>query len=150
MGIQTSAGTVLSVSATLPETFDGGVGGYQTETYLAVGEITEVPSFGSTYALVTHSPVAEREITKRKGSVNHGTLALTFAADAADTGQTAFKTASTADTEVAIKVEYPDGEIDYFTALVMNFNIVAGGADSIKQGAVTLELTRAPFNVAAV
>jgi len=148
MAIQTSAGTTLAISAALPATFNAT--GYDALTFLPVGEITELPSFGSVYSLVTHSPLAEREITKRKGSVNHGTMALSFASDAGDTGQTAFKTASAADTEVAIEITYPDGEIDYTTALVMGFTQTPGGADSIKQGGATLELTRALVNVAAV
>lgn len=150
MAIQTSAGTTLGVSTTLPTTFDDdGSTGYPSKTYTTVGEITEIPAFGSVYNLITHNPLGERRITKRKGSINDGTLTLTFAADASDTGQAALKTAHTSDNEVAIKITYPDGEDDYFTALVMSYQVNAGGADSIKQDSVTLELTRAPVNVAA-
>lgn len=150
MAIQTSAGTTLGLSTSLPTTFDDdGSTGYPAETYTTVGEITEIPAFGSVYNLITHNPLGERRVTKRKGSINDGTLTLTFAADASDTGQAALKTAHTSDSEIAIKITYPDGEDDYFTALVMSYQINAGGSDSIKQDTVTLELTRAPVNVAA-
>jgi hypothetical protein len=150
MAIQTSAGTTLGISATLPTTFDSdGSTGYPSLSFSTVGEVTEIPAFGSVYNLITHNPLGERRVTKRKGSINDGALTLTFAADVADTGQVALKTAHTSDAEVAIKITYPDGEDDYFTALVMSYQINAGGSDSIKQDTVTLELTRAPFNVAA-
>ena len=150
MAIQTSAGTTLGMSTTLPTTFDSdGATGYPSLSFTTVGEITEIPAFGSVYNLITHNPLGERRVTKRKGSINDGTLSLTFAADASDTGQAALKTAHTSDSEIAIKITYPDGEDDYFTALVMSYQINAGGSDSIKQDTVTLELTRAPVNVAA-
>ena len=150
MAIQTSAGTTLGMSTTLPTTFDSDSGtGYPSLSFTTVGEITEIPAFGSVYNLITHNPLGERRVTKRKGSINDGTLTLTFAADASDTGQAALNTAHTSDSEIAIAITYPDGEDDYFTALVMSYQINAGGSDSIHDATVTLELTRAPVNVAA-
>ena len=150
MAIQTSAGTTLGISTTLPTTFDDdGSTGYPSVTYTTVGEITEIPAFGSVYNLVTHSPLGERTITKKKGSVNNGSLALSFAADASDSGQAALRTQHTSDSEIAVKITYPDGEDDFFTALVMDYQMNAGGADSIKTDTVTLELTRPPVNTAA-
>lgn len=147
MAIQTSAGTILSASASLPATYDSS--GYGALTWSAVGEVTEIPAFGSVYNLITHSPLGERRVVKRKGSVNDGSLTLNFAADVADAGQGVLKTAHTSDTEISIKVEYPDGEIDYFTGLVMGYQVNPGNVDSIKSDSVTLELTTAPVNVAA-
>jgi len=150
MAIQTSAGTTLGISTSLPTTFDDdGSTGYPSATYTTVGEITEIPAFGSVYNLVTHSPLGERAITKKKGSVNSGSMALSFAADASDSGQAALRTQHTSDSEIAVAITYPDGEIDYFTALVMDYQMTAGGADSIKIDTVTLELTRPPVNTAA-
>lgn len=152
MTIQTSAGTTLAVTAagTLPDTFDEvSSTGYPSETYTTVGEITNIPAFGGVYQLITHEPVAERAVVKKKGSVNYGNLVLPFAADADDTGQTSLKTSHTSDSEIAVKVTYPDGEVDYFTALVMDFQREPGGVNSIKGGSVTLELTRPIVNVAA-
>ena len=147
MAIQTSAGTTLGVVAALPATYDST--GFEALTFATVGEITEIPAFGSVYNLITHSPLGERRVVKRKGSVNDGTLTLNFAADADDAGQTAMKTAHTSDTEVSISITYPDGEVDYFTVLVMSYQINAGGVDSIKSDSVVVELTNAPVNVAA-
>jgi len=147
MAIQTSAGTTLGVVAALPATYDEA--GFDALTFLTVGEITEIPAFGSVYNLITHSPLGERRVVKRKGSVNDGTLTLNFAADADDAGQTALKTAHTSDTEISVAITYPDGEIDYFTVLVMSYQVNAGGVDSIKSDSVVVELTNAPVNVAA-
>ena len=149
MAIQTSAGTTLGMSTTLPTTFDSDSGtGYPSLSFTTVGEITEIPAFGSVYNWITHNPLGERRVTKRKGSINDGTLTLTFAADASDTGQAALKTAHTSDSEIAIAITYPDGEDDYFTALVMSSQINAGGSNSIQQDTVTLEPTHAPVNLA--
>jgi len=147
MAIQTSAGTTLSASASLPATYDAA--GYGALSWSPVGEITEIPAFGSVYNLITHMPLGERRVVKRKGSVNDGSLTLNFAADVADTGQGVLKTAHTADTEISIKITYPDGEDDYFTGLVMGYQINPGNVDSIKSDSVTLELTTAPVNDAA-
>lgn len=148
MAIQTSAGTTLGIVSGTPATYDST--GFAALSFATVGEITEIPAFGSVYNLITHSPLGERRVVKRKGSVNDGTLTLNFAADADDTGQAAAKTASTADTEVSVAITYPDGEIDYFTGLVMSYQVNAGGVDSIKSDSIVLELTNAPVNVAAV
>lgn len=147
MAIQTSAGTTLGIVSGTPATYDQA--GFEALTFATVGEITEIPAFGSVYNLITHSPLGERRVVKRKGSVNDGTLTLNFAADADDTGQAAMKTAHTSDSEVSIAITYPDGEVDYFTALVMSYQVNAGGVDSIKSDSVVVELTTAPVNVAA-
>jgi len=147
MAIQTSAGTTLGVVSGLPATYDAA--GFVALTFATVGEITEIPAFGSVYNLITHSPLGERRVVKRKGSVNDGTLTLSFAADAADTGQIAAKAAAATDTEVSVAITYPDGEIDYFTGLIMSYQVNAGGVDSIKSDSIVLELTNAPVNVAA-
>ena len=147
MAIQTSAGTTLGIVAGVPATYDAA--GFNNLTFATLGEITEIPAFGTVFNLITHSPLGERRVVKRKGSINDGTLTLNFAADASDTGQIAAKTASGVDTEVSIRITYPDTEIDYFTGLVMSFQVNAGGVDSIKSDSIVLELTNAPINVAA-
>lgn len=147
MAIQTSAGTTLSIVSGTPATYDAS--GFQALTFLVVGEITEVPSFGSVYNLITHSPLGERRVIKRKGSINDGAMSISFAADVSDTGQVAAKTAAGVDTEVSVRITYPDGEDDYFTGLVMSYQMSAPGVDSIKTDMITIELTNAPFNVAA-
>jgi hypothetical protein len=121
MAIQTSAGTTLGIVSGTPATYDAA--GFGALAFTTVGEITEIPAFGSVYNLITHSPLGERRVVKRKGSVNDGTLTLSFAADAADAGQVAAKAAAATDTEVSVEITYPDGEIDYFTGLVMSYQV---------------------------
>lgn len=147
MAIQTSAGTTLAIVSGLPATYDQA--GFEALTFATVGEITEIPSFGSVYNLITHSPLGERRVIKRKGSINDGAMTLSFAADASDTGQIAAKAAAATDVEVSVKITYPDGEDDYFTGLIMSYQASAPGVDSIKTDMITLELTNAPVNVAA-
>jgi len=148
MAIQTSAGTILYASASLPATYDQT--GYEALTWSAVGEVTEIPAFGSVYNLITHSPLGERRVVKKKGSVNDGSMTLNFAADAADAGQGILKTAHTSDTEISVKITYPDGEDYYFTALVMVYQVNPGNVDSIKSDSVTMALGGAHRCVAAL
>tara|TARA_R110002073_G_scaffold101497_2_gene230703 strand:- start:987 stop:1433 length:447 start_codon:yes stop_codon:yes gene_type:complete len=147
MAIQTSAGTTLSLVSGLPATYNQA--GFEALTYAVVGEITEIPSFGSVYNLITHSPLGERRVIKRKGSINDGAMTLSFAADASDAGQIAAKASAATDVEVSVRITYPDGEDDYFTGLIMSYQASAAGVDSIKTDMITLELTNAPVNVAA-
>ena len=147
MAIRTSAGTSIGISATLPTTFDDDAGtGYPSLTFLTIGEVSELPSIGTVYNLVTHNPLGERRVVKKKGSINDGAMTISFAADEDDTGQAACKTQSTSDNDAAFAITYPDGSIDYFTGLVMDFQVVTGGVDSIKSSSVNVELTRPLYN----
>ncbi len=150
MTIRTSAGTTIGLSAALPTTFDDDAStGYPSLTFLTIGEVTDLPTMGTVYNLVTHNPLGERRIVKKKGSINDGSMNIAFAADDTDTGQAAGKTASVSDDDVAFAITYPGGAIDYFTGLIMDFQITVGGVDSIKSSSVNVELTRALTNVAA-
>ena len=61
----TVAGTVVSISAGLPATYDST--GFTALTFTAIGEITDVGTFGKDYTLVSHNPVGDRKTYKFKG-----------------------------------------------------------------------------------
>ena len=70
MTVYTSAGSTLTISATIPSTFDSS--GYAAVFTASpgpavVGEITDLGEFGREYALVTHMPVGSRGTQKFKG-----------------------------------------------------------------------------------
>lgn len=154
----TSAGAKLSVSASLPATHDAA--GFAALSYTEVGEITDIPAFGRTYAEVTHKPVNKRATFKFKGSYDDGGTTLTMArgtADAAnDPGQAVLKTFLNSDNDLSVKVEYndnPDGtsnSIDYFRAKVLSMPNSIGAADAIVTRQVQLSINGDIVEVAAV
>lgn len=139
MTVATSAGTILSVSAGIPATFNEA--GYEALTFTAVGECTDLAEFGREYALVTHNPIASRGTQKYKGSFNAGSMALTLGLDNDDAGQIIMMAASLSDADYSFKVEIQDGTVYYFQAKVMMFKIGVNNVDSITTATSTLELT---------
>lgn len=139
MAVQTSAGTVLSVSAGVPATYDSG--GFGALSWTTVGEITDLGEYGRVYNLVTHNPIGSRATNKFKGSYNDGSIALQMAEDTSDAGQTILDAALTSDNEYAFRIVAQDGDIDYFQARVMSKTVSIGSVDSIRSSTVQIELT---------
>ncbi len=139
MTVATSAGTILSVSAGIPATFNEA--GYEALTFTAVGEVTDMGEFGREYALVTHNPIDTRGTQKFKGSFNEGTMSLTLGLDNDDAGQVLMIAASLSDADYSVKVEIQDGTVYYFQAKVMMFKVGVNNVDSITTATSTLELT---------
>lgn len=144
MTVRTTAGSLLSISATAPATFNEA--GYQaifdaSPAPALVGEITDFGEFGREYALVTHNPVGDRGTVKLKGSFNEGTMSLSLGLDNADAGQILMKTASNSDDDYYFAVTLQSGDRYFFAAKVMSFKTVLGSVDSVTNATTTLELT---------
>jgi hypothetical protein len=139
MSVHTSAGSILSISAGTPATYDAA--GFVALTFAAVGEITDLGEFGREYNLVTHNPVGNRGTVKRKGSFNEGQMALKLGLDTDDAGQIICKSASASDNDHSFKLVTQNGDIYYFRAQVMNFKVGVGSVDNITSASVNLELT---------
>ena len=148
MSIQSVAGTNISISAVLPATYDAV--GYAALTYSKIGEITDGGSHGRVYAEITHQAIDRRDTQKLKGSFNEGTKTLQLAIDPADAGQAVLKAALDSDNAYAFRVEYQDGAIDYFPALVLSFEKAAAGTDSVLNATVNLSLTTSKTGVGIV
>lgn len=138
--VQTLVETTISVSATLPATFDDT--GYAALTFSAIGQVTDWTPGGQVYNVVTSNPIAQRSTDKYKGTFNNGADSITVNRDDDDAGQIIIQAALTSDADQAFEVTYQDGTIDYFTGKVVSFDTVAGGADSIVQKTISLERTR--------
>jgi len=136
--VQTSAGTILSVSATAPATYDQA--GFAALTFTTIGEITDMGEFGKTYNLVTHQPLATRRTVKRKGSFNDGALSLQLARVPDDVGQVVLQAGLDSDDSYSFKVVLQDGEIQYFSGQVMSYTNNVGSADQINGSAVSVEI----------
>lgn len=151
MAYYTAAGTTLNVSSGEPETFDED--GFSANDYTTVGEVTSVPSHGGEYSLVTHNPISDRVTRKLKGSVNYGSMTIPMALDTSDDGQDIMRDhadGTLVDDPVSVKVEYPDGGVEYFTALVMSFTTSGDGVDSILSAETMIEIDSKVVSVPAV
>lgn len=142
MAVQTMAGTVLGISATLPTTYDAA--GYGTLTFETIGEVTDPGEHGVEYAEVTHTPVATRIVKKYKGSIDLGTKSVQLAVDPDDAGQIIARAALDSDADYAFEQTYQDGSKDYFIGKVRNFRQGAGGTDSILSATMEIMLTSGP------
>jgi hypothetical protein len=147
--IVSSVGTVVSVSASAPATYNSA--GFAALTWSPCGELAELPAFGAEAALATHTPLATGIVAKRRGSLNYGSVALTMAVSDTDTGQTVLQDAAEAaagtDAQVSVKVVLVNAEIQYFTAQVMSYKTNVGNADAITMAEVTLEIDNSVVKV---
>lgn len=148
-GVETVAGTKISISATTPATFDAA--GYAAiADFKKIGEITDGGNHGRVYAGVTHQPIDNRGTQKKKGSFNEGQKTLQLAINSKDPGQVVLSAAVDDDADYSFKVEYQGGDIDYFQAQVMSFEKAIGTVDSIRSASVQLELTTSSDGVGIV
>lgn len=144
---QTTAGTILGVSLTLPATEDEA--GYEALTLIPVGELTDIGQYGRLYEEVTSRPLAERRVRKYKGTYDEGSPSLTYDRVGGDAGQEALKSALALDTNAAFGVTHQDGSIDYFSAKVMSLQNGGLSADSMYTGEVNLGIDSDIIEVAA-
>jgi hypothetical protein len=147
--VVSSVGTIVSVSATAPATYDAT--GFAALTWSACGELADLPAFGAEAALATHTPLKTGIVAKRRGSLNYGSVTLTMALSETDAGQTILQTkgsaAAGASALVSVKVALVNGDIQYFTAQVMSFKTNVGNADAITMAEVTLEIDNSVVKV---
>lgn len=150
--LTTGIGTVLYVSATVPTTTDPT--GFAALTWVEVGEITEIPEYGGTSEVVTHTPLKTGVQEKFHGTENAGSLQIPLAYDSEDAGQDILRTAHRNKTQLAFKIEYPKvdaastaGAIDYTIGKVFSFtrSATTGGVVS---GSVNVEFDMTPLEVA--
>lgn len=148
MAIGTVAGTVVSISAGTPATFN--VTGYEALTFTTIGNIEDGGEHGREYAEVTFNPIDTRGTRKYKGSFNEGSKTLSIAYDAGDAGMVLLKAALDSDDDYSFKVAYPGGDIDYFQAKVLTLTKATGGVDTMRMASVTLSITTSDGGVGIV
>lgn len=138
--VKTAAGTIISISANIPATFNQA--GYENSNviFTAIGEITDGGAHGRKYNEITHLPLASRGVQKFKGSFNEGNKTLQLGLDSDDAGQIIAKQALDSDNNYSFKVAYPGGDIDYFQAKVMSYEKGTANSDSIVTATIELAL----------
>jgi len=139
MAIQTAAGAAIAISTTA---FSGTIdaAGFGAKTYTTIAEVTTIPSFGKTYNVINHNPLATRYTKKLKGSYNNGSVTLEYALDTADAGQALLFAAVNSDSSYAYRVTMQNGTLYYFSAQATSSPIEVGSVDSIVKGSTVLEL----------
>lgn len=140
---QTVAGSVLSVSASLPATYDAA--GFGALSFSPVAEVTDIGTFGKDFTLVTHNPIGDRKTYKFRGSYNTGTLSLKLAKItvlSTDAGQAALTTAlnDPLDKSISIRITLQDQSKQFFTGKVMSFTTNIGSVNSILAGECKIEI----------
>lgn len=137
----TSATTSISISSTLPTTYDQT--GFSALTWIPVAEVSNLGVFGGKVTVVKHIPIDVANVVKRSGSVDYGNITMTLAKHAG-TDYTALQTAFNSRTSAAFKVKYPGAlGSDYFTAIVTSLQVNVGTADKILESTIDLELDNA-------
>lgn len=136
----TFADSVISLSAGTPATYDSV--GFAALTYTDIGEVVSVGDRGRTYTDVSYKSLAERGTLHRKGSYDEPETPFEIGVDRADAGQILLKTASTSDSDYAFKVEYSNGEIDYFQGLTFSFVTNGGDSDTMRMVTANIRIDR--------
>jgi len=147
--VQSIAGATLSISASIPATYDQA--GYEASAvvFTAIGEVENYGNHGVTANISEFVPVDTSVVTKVKGSKNYGTMALTLGSIPSDAGQAILETASESNSHYSAKLSYPDGEVHYMDVLVGKKEYQDGAVNDISRIAVDLALCRKPIVVAA-
>lgn len=145
----TLSGATLSISATLPETYDAA--GYASTdiVWTLIGEIEDFGNHGGTANITEFTPVATAVVNKLKGAKNYGTKTLTMAHIPTDAGQVILEAAFESNNHYSVKETYPSGRVHYLDVLVAKNENQDGTVDSVQKYAVDLAICRKPVKVAA-
>jgi hypothetical protein len=131
----TFAGTLVSVSAGVPATYDAS--GFNALTYTAIGEISSAPGSGGVkFEDVSYTVLGRRSTTHLKGTSDQEEEEMEVIVIRADAGQVLLKAALQSDSQYAFKVVYNNGEIDYFQALVTGFAGKGGDSNTVRMATV--------------
>jgi len=146
----TSTGTKLSVVAEDPATFDDV--GYEALTFVEVGEVIDLPEYGPNVQVVESNPLATGITEKFKGFINYGSQSMGLEFDSEDAGQQILADGvegATKNQQHAVKIEYQDGSIDYYSARIFSYTKAPGSANSMVGSTVQVEINTPITRVAA-
>ena len=147
----TSTGTKLSVAAEDPANFTEA--GYEAmTTFVEVGEVIDLPEYGPNVQVVESNPLATGITEKFKGFINYGSQSMGLEFDAEDAGQiilAAGVEGAEKNTQHAVKIEYQDGSVDYYSARIFSYTKAPGSANSMVGSTVQVEINTPITRVAA-
>ena len=145
--LKSGIGAIISIDAAEPATYDEA--GFAALTYDEIGEAISIGAYGGTAEVLTQTPVKTGIVKKVKGSKNYGSQAVQFGV-ITDAGQTALQAGfDGANSSVihSVKVEYDDGVVRYYTALVTSYEYQEVSSSSFVNASSTLELNNSIVEV---
>lgn len=153
MSINTGAGTRIYIAPRLAADLPADQAAAKTLlaglTYVEIGEVESIGDYGDTINDVAFAGLANARARHLKGLADAGSTELVVAFDAGDAGQLklveAFLDRSRYD--YPFKVEYVDGEIDYFAAKVMSNKKSGITAEGVLKRNVTLGINSEIYEV---
>jgi len=148
MGIQTGANVAVSIGGTTAMADATAYGG---ETWVEIGGVESIGSFGDSSAEVTFTGLTDARVQKLKGARDAGNLNIAMAFIGGDSGQDNLIAAEADDTSANynFKVEYSDGEIRYFAGQVASVVEEVSGANSVLMLNCEVRINTAIIKVAA-
>ena len=108
--------------------------GFEALTWVEVSEVTEIPQFGKTFNIVTHTPLGDRQTVKRKGSYDNGEIDVPYAWDMSatpDPGQALLLAGLETDDSYSFWVDVKGLKAQYFTGQIASAPTTIGTVDSI-------------------
>lgn len=142
--IESLTGATISISATLPATFD--TAGYDVSSivFSKIGDVENFGNHGLTATITEFTPVETGVIAKVKGSKNYGTMSLVIANVPGNAGLGVLRAAAESNNHYSIEIRYPDNEFHYLDVLVSKYEYVDGGANDVQKVNVDLSICRPP------
>lgn len=150
MAKQPNTGIIYSLSAASPATQDAA--GYAALSYTEAAELTNIPAFGASVAVIESNPLKTGVTEKFKGFKNYGSVGFDFDLDDADAGQQLLIAGADGAEDTTLfshKLEYPNGEVRYFQGQVFSFTENPGGTNSMITANSTVEISTPIIRVAA-
>lgn len=138
--VKTSAGSTISIVNSLPATFNAA--GYDALTFKEIGEVVSIGEMGKKFNIVQHKPLKDRQIIKRKGSYDNGSVPIGYARHSADAGQVEALAALDLDTSSSFMITLQGGDKQYFTAQISSMTTNVGSVDDITGGTINVEIDR--------
>ena len=149
MTSQVSAGTIFSLSASAPATFDSA--GYGAVSFTPVGEVDDINGdIGRIYQIAKRNPLAFRGTVKKKTSYDDGNFTIGLAADYDDSGQDIGRAALASDNAYTFKIALPSGDIIYGQVLVAGFQVNISNVEAFFMGTITCEIVTSATGVGIV
>lgn len=133
----TLSGTIVSISSGVPASYN--LGGFEALTFTEIGEIVSPPSGGGrTYEDVNYNLLKDRATVHLKGTYDEAETTFEIVTKRSDSGQVILLAAHRSDNYYSFKVQYPDGDIDYYQARVYGVVDDQGDANAVRRKSVTI------------
>jgi len=146
MGLQTSAGSTLHVSETLPATND--VAGFTAGSvvYTKVGNVSDLGNIKQGFTGVEFPNVGTRLTETLKGIKTAVQFPMQIGRDIADAGLVILQAAFESDNNYTFKITRQDGTIHYFIARVLDLEEVFGDGNQVSSYGITFAMNSKPVD----